>query len=220
MTDATGKPRMFKLLAAVGLVGGLMIWGLWPSRPTGLSTDIHSHISTPASLYLSLNGRTVVDGSIRGRGETGGATYGSRWGDALNWDLAWYDILADRSYRLKFTISASELATFGEDGSHATIDIVVGPGADIIATTTDHEVARLIGLRQTEDVSALQKPRIILRELCAEPLPDDDPLAQKLKETSQANGWADQLKESMENRARFLSNNEAPQPRCSGTGGS
>ena len=198
-----------------------MIWGLWPSRPTGLSTDIHSHISTPASLYLSLNGRTVVDGSIRGRGETGGATYGNRWGDALNWDLAWYDILADRSYRLKFTISASELATLDTKESHATINIVVGPGADIVATTAHPEVARLIALRMGKELAELQgADPVVLREICAEPLPHDDPLAQKLKETSQANGWADQLKESMENRARFLSNNEAPQARCSGTGGS
>jgi len=214
---------MFKLLVAMGLVaGGLMIWGLWPSRPTGLSTDINSHISTPASLYLSLNGRTIVDGTIGGRGETGGATYGSRWGDALNWDLAWYDILADRSYRLKFTISASELATFGGDGSHATIDIVVGPGADIIATTTDHEVARLIGLRQTEDVSALQKPRIILREICAEPLPDDDPFTQGKRKyvesfahVSNSDGY--HLERRLTAREKYLQNNKIT-PRCPSTG--
>jgi len=213
---------MFKLLVAMGLVaGGLMIWGLWPSRPTALGTDIRSHISTPASLYLSLNGRKIVDGSIRGRAEGGGATYGSRWGDALNWDLAWYDILADRSYRLKFTISASELATLDVDGRDATINILVGPGADIVVTTAHPEVARLIALRMGKELAELKDAdSVILRELCAEPMAADDPLTQKLKETSQANGWADQLKESMENRARFLSNNEAPQPRCSGTGGS
>ncbi len=206
------------MLAAIA-VAAVMIWGLWPSRPTGLGTDITSHISTPASLYLSLNGREIVNGSIRGRAEGGGATYASRWGDALNWDLAWYDILADRSYRLKFAVAASELATLDTEKSNATISIVVGPGADIVVTTAHPEVARLIALRKGKELAELQgADPVILRELCAEPLPDDDPLAQKLKENSRANGWADQLEESMENRARFLGNNLPPSPRCPDAG--
>ena len=210
--------------AAAALAGGAMIWGMWPSRPTALGTDISSHISTPAALYLSLNGRVIVNGSIRGRAEGGGATYGSRWGDALNWDLAWYDILAERSYRLKFTISASELSTFGEDGSHATIRIFAGPGADVLATTTDPEVARLIGLRQTDNLPTIEEvPDIALRELCAEPLAADDPFTLRMKKfiasfKQVSNSEDFHLQNNLKARERYLQNNKTPIPRCPDVG--
>lgn len=218
------KRRSKWVWGMVALVaGGVMIWGLWPSRPTALSTSIHSHVSTPAALYLSLNGREIVNGSIGGRNEGGGATYGSRWGDALNWDMVWYDILEERSYKLEFTISAAELSTFGEEGKHAMIDIIAGPGADITVTTTDSEVARLIGLRQTNDISALQKPRIVLRELCAEPLAADDPFTLRMKDfiasfkqVSNSEGF--HLQSKLEGRERYFQNNKIPVPRCPDVG--
>ena len=107
--------------------------------------------------------------------------------------------------------------------SHATINIVVGPGADIVATTAHPEVARLIALRMGKELAELQgADPVVLRELCAEPLPDDDPFTQEKRKyvesfahVSSSGGY--HLERRLAAREKYLQNNKIT-PRCPSTG--
>lgn len=102
-------------------------------------------------------------------------------GDALDFAVEWYDIANDRGYAARFRLHASDLSLIGESG-HAAIRIVVGPGADVTATTTNAEAARLIRERRGGELPSFAgAPDIVLAEVCADLLGDESTLLQSLK---------------------------------------
>ncbi|MDO5642857.1 MAG: hypothetical protein Q4G26_10805 [Paracoccus sp. (in: a-proteobacteria)] len=85
-------------------------------------------------LPVSLNNRVVIERSQKARNEGGAVNYMEGQGDALDFSVAWYDISDDRGYAGRFRLHASDLSLIGESG-HAAVRIIVGPGADVTATT-------------------------------------------------------------------------------------
>ena len=156
-------------------------WLLWLDRPRTLSLGFHSDSSTPSIKQMQVNGYTGLRASVTGRSETGGAGYAHHFTDRIDFRVLWYDLIEERAWQADFSVYGRELSTFGEKRDHATLRIVVGPGADVHVETSNKEAMRLIGLRrQNELIGPDQKTlpqfqiEVVLRELCATPFPVDD----------------------------------------------
>lgn len=199
-------------LVIVALIGAAMAF--FPNRPTTLSRSINSQLQSPSVMRLSVNGVRVVSYSIRGQNDTGGTPYKDRWNDELDFELYWYDILAERAYAASFTLEASTLPTFGGEGEHASIHVLIGPGADVTVTTSNPEAMRLIGLNRTEELTADMLP-VVLRELCARPVPPTDPIAADLASTIDEIAF----ETAMGKRERHLARERPVAPRCPNEGG-
>lgn len=210
MTSFLKHPYAFGCIAAALIILCLLVWWMKPARPNILGLSIYSHPSVPTVKQLKLGERSVVSRSTRGRNETGGATYSSRRGDALDFELAWYDILNKQAYALSFSIPAAELSTFGDANDHASIRIEVGPGADVIVTTPNPEELRQIGLTKTIDLAAPHKPALTLRELCAQNLTPDNAVTIDL--AAAVEDWS--LNAAMKKRDQYLQKQNEPKPRC------
>lgn len=183
-------------IAAVMLVGGL---SSFKGKPGTLSLSFGSHPAVPAIMQMTLNGRVVVEYSQTGRNESGPIEYASGQGDALDFTVAWYDISDDRGYMAEFRLHASDLSIIGRSG-HAALQIVVGPGADVTATTTNEKAAMLIRERRGAELpSVANEPDIVLAELCADRLEAGSPVLSDLKQD------ADRLKNTRQREYNQLS---------------
>jgi len=202
-----------KLLIAVVVlaVGGASMFGFLNKRPTSLSLKAHPHPSILAALHVIGNELVLVDSSLRGRSQTGGFNYQSGFGAAVSFDVMWFDVEAEQYYATSFELDANDLSTFGEEGTHASLEITVGPGADVAVTTPHPEGLRLVGLNQMDDITPEMDVPVTLLALCAKRR-DADPSRDGI--LSRVLGDASSMESATRNRDNWLSQNTAPQPRC------
>lgn len=200
------------MLAIMTLAGGMSNAQSWPRV---LSLSFGSHRAVSAVMQMTMNNRVVVDHSQKGRNEGGPIEYMPGQGDALDFDVAWYDIFEDRGYEASFRLNATDLSLIGASG-HASVQIVVGPGADVTATTTNAEVAKLIRERRGAELPSVSgEPDIILAELCANPIAEDSPLLQEFRVDVERYKDSQQRAANDQGRARYIAQNGPVVPRCS-----
>lgn len=200
------------ILACLALLGMSAVDG----RPKTLSIDYSSHIAVPAVNKMELNNRMIVSRSLKGRSESGGIEYLDKQGDALVFNVFWYDIVNEKAYTANFTVAASELSIVESLPGYATIDIVNGPGADVTVTTMNKYIASIIGKRNSGNIITPpdQYPPITLREICAEELPPEDIVAMELAAAARDPNDEEMLSSMMGNRERYLIDNPVPASRC------
>lgn len=198
-------------IAAVVAIGGMS--GI-QGKPRSLTLNFGAHRAVSAIMQLSLNDRMVIDRSQKGRNEGSAIDYMDGQGDALDFAVAWYDIANDRGYAARFRLHASDLSLIGESG-HAAIRIVVGPGADVTATTTNAEAARLIRERRGGELPSFAgAPDIVLAEVCADPLGDESTLLQSLKSDAELYKGSQQSALNDQGRTDYLAQNGPVTARC------
>ena len=202
-------------LAVVGLVAAGGVMSMTPKRPNSLSIDIGSHASVLAVMRAIVNGAPIMKSSLRGRSQTGGLAYQSRFGANLSVQLMWYDITEERYYRHEFDLDVRDFSTFGEVAEHAYVKIIVGPGADITVKTPHPEGLRLVGLNRMDDITPEMDVDVVLAELCASVSPDDPSDDKRLRA---AMGDDVSVGAATRNRDNWLSTNTAPQSRCGAEG--
>jgi len=208
----------------LGLIGVLVVgfigYMLWLDRPRVLGLDYKSHAVTPSVKQMQVNGRMMVRDSVTGRGESRGADYAHRFTDRMDFVVLWYDFLEERAWTAEFSVHGRELSTFGNKRDHAMLEVRVGPGADITVTTPNLEALRLAGTGRgnelhAEDGSVLPQYRdpVVLREICARPVPVDDPEIQFMIERSTAE-MQFHIDRAFDAVKRTYGEGPMPQPRC------
>ncbi|GEM_PF-5571861 len=199
------------LLALILIIGAGVTFGFSKNRPTALSIAIRSSTAYPAAMRGILNGVAILESSIRGRSQTGGLYYQSTFGANLSVQMMWYDIINEKFYGKSFELDARRLSTFGEDAIHASLKIVVGPGADITVTTPHPEGWRLVGLNRMDDITPEMDIPVVLFKLCADLLGEDPSEGGVL---TRAMSDDISMASAMEKRERWLKSNSLPTPRC------
>ena len=198
-------------IAAVVVIGGVS--GI-QGTPRSLTLNFGAHRAVSAIMQLSLNDRMVIDRSQKGRNEGSTIDYMDGQGDVLDFAVAWYDIADDQGYAARFRLHASDLSLIGETG-HAAVRIVVGPGADVTATTTNAEAARLIRERRGGELPSLAgAPDIVLAEICADALGDESPVLQSLKSDADLYKGSQQRALNDQGRTDYLARNGPVVARC------
>lgn len=160
-------------LAALAIgIGGLM-FGLFPKRPDRLSLDVTPHPSVVVVMHMRINDAQMLDSTLKGRNQTGGAPYRSRFGANLATEVMWYDVVDEIFYHAAFDVDARQLSTFGTKGDHAVLNVEIGPGAAVLADTPSPEALRLVGLNQMDDITPEMDVPVILVDTCAVQVPAD-----------------------------------------------
>lgn len=214
MTMLRGRTTLICVTLAIIAVVGVVMSNAqsWPRR---LSLGFGAHPAMSGVMQMKHNGRIVIDHSQKGRNGGGSIEYMPGQGDALDFDVAWYDIFEDRGYEASFRLHASNLSLIGASGL-ADVDIVVGPGADITATTVNPQVAKLIREQNGAVLPTLEEaPDIILAELCANPIAEDSPLLQEFRVDVERYKDSQQRAANDQGRARYIAQNGPVVPRCS-----
>jgi len=203
--------------AAAALLAGYL---LWLDRPGTLSLGYASHASTPSVKQMQVNGQMMVRDSVTGRNETGGGGFAHGFTDRIDFRVLWYDFHENRAWTAEFSVHGRELSTFGNSGDHASLRVKVGPGADVTVTTPNREQLRLIGLgraNELDDADGRPLPQyrdpVILRELCARPVPVDDPEIRFMIERATLER-AFQIESAIAARERHIARIGLPAPRC------
>ncbi|MEP3344958.1 MAG: hypothetical protein ABJN34_03810 [Litoreibacter sp.] len=204
--------KLVVVAAVVLAIGGATMFGFMKKRPDRLSLDVRPHPSQIAALHVIGNDLMLVDSSLRGRSQTGGFNYQSRFGAAMSFDVMWFDVAAKQFYASSFEVDAYNLSTFGEEGIHASLKIVAGPGADVTVTTPHPEALRLMGLNKMDDITPEMDVPVTLLELCAEPR-DSDPSRDGI--LMRVMGDASSMEAAKSQNDNWLAQNAAPQSRCS-----
>ncbi len=208
----------------LGLIGVLVVgfigYMLWLDRPRTLSLDYKSHAVTPSVKQMQVNGQMHVRDSVTGRNQTGGGGYAHRFTDRIDFVVLWYDFLEERAWTAEFSIHGRELTTFGNKRDHGNVLVIVGPGADVTVTTPNRESLRLAGTgrrdeRYAEDGSVLPQYRdpVVLREICARPVPVDDPEIQFMIERSKLERPT-HVEHALADRIWYLDSKGRPNERC------
>lgn len=212
----------YKLLGLAGFAAvGFALFGasMANEKPGTLSLRYGSHVTVPAVNRMVLNNRTIVSRSLKGRHENSPVEYLEGQGDALNFTVAWYDILNKQAYTAQFSVSASELSRAGALPHIATVEVMNGPGGDVVVTTLNAEVAKLLGKGTGQALpSPEQAPDIILRKICAQPLPPENALAVELAAAATDPDEQEQLGYDLRSRDSYLSEHPMPQSRCAENG--
>lgn len=183
------------------IVGAILSVGLFglKNQPKTLSLSFGAHPAVPAIMQMSLNGRVIVEQSQKGINESRPIEYLDGQGDVLDFKVAWYDIFDERGYEADFQLNAYDLSLIGQSG-HVALRIIVGPGADLTATTTNEKAAALIRERHGFELpSVANEPDIVLAQLCADRVRIADPLLVALKRS------VDQLKDTRQRSYNDLS---------------
>ncbi len=209
------RVRIASLAIIVALIASMVVTMLnAQNKFRVLEVNFGSHPAISAVMQLSLNGRTVIDHSQKGRSESGPVNYMDGEGDALDFEVSWYDIFEDSGYTSHFRVQGSDLTIFGmsEIGS---VDIVVGPGADVTVATLNVEVARLITQQRTDELAVLPPvPDIVLAELCADQLDAGSPLIREFKLDVERYKDTEQRAANDRRRARYFTQNDPLIQRC------
>jgi len=163
----------------IAVILGLLATGVFFAKtrqklPGTLGLDVSTDLTTVALMHAKVNGVVWVDGSLRGRNQSGRVRYDQ--GDRLEFELVWRDVLKGKVWRSVVSLKPSELPTFGDKGEHTSVDIILGPGPDVTVTTSSALVMKLIGDRDPEGLAAAPKEKITLIEACAAPASKDDPV--------------------------------------------
>jgi hypothetical protein len=203
---------------AAALLAGYL---LWLDRPGTLSLGYASHASTPSVKQMQVNGQMMVRDSVTGRNETGGGGFAHGFTDRMDFRVLWYDFHQQRAWTAEFSVHGRELSTFGNAGDHASLRVQVGPGADVTVTTPNREQLRLIGLGRADELDGpdgRQLPEylvpVVLRELCARPVPVDDPEIRFMIERAMLEKPT-HIESAFADRAWSLETKGIPDQRCS-----
>lgn len=177
MTHAAS--RLF-FAALVLVLGAGMSAAFLAKRPTVLGFEYISHPLSPATKRVVVNGLVMGDNDISSRSTTGEVPYRGLFSRTLTVEALWYDIVNDTAWRIEFEVDAGDLSTFGTAGDHARLKLLLGPGADVRATTPNPDRLRLIGTGRQDEITPEQDVPVILADLCATPAPRDDPAVARL----------------------------------------
>ncbi len=199
-------------LALVG-IGAAMVWANTQNRPTALSAGIHTHEADPAALHVRINDLVFVDSTLEGRNVTDGIPYSAALGDDLEVKLWWFNLDSRTHYTASVTLDARSLSTFGEDGTHAALDITVGPGADVEVTTPHPEGLRLVGLNRMDEITPDMDVPVVLAKLCGT-VQDGDTSPEGI--LMRAAGDEGSLAYAAERKENAIRHSGAPVSRCAG----
>ncbi|MBP8927736.1 MAG: hypothetical protein KBG45_02825 [Ottowia sp.] len=107
--------------------------------------------------------------------------YQSRSEATISVQLMWHDITAGLYHHLDFDLDARELSTFGEATHHASVLIVVSPGADVTVTTPHPEALRLVGLNRKDEITPEMNLDVVIAERCATTSTEDPSTDKRLR---------------------------------------
>lgn len=204
-------PRL-ALAALVLVLSAVMSTAFFVKRPAVVSFDVASHPLAPAIKRVVVNGLELAEADLNNRGTSGEIPYRRMFSRDLDIDVLWYDILADRAYGVAFTVDAGDLSTFDAQGSHAAIEVLMGPGADLRAITPHPQLLRLLHDDRQEQITPEMDIPVTLTALCATPLALDDPRITPLVAVARAAA----LDRAMENRENAIRHGWTAGSRCAG----
>jgi hypothetical protein len=166
---------IFGGLLALGWAGWTYAPEVMNPRPTILGLDVNNHLAVPIVRRVEMNG--LIYSRIRASdiGESGGIPYLSRWDNNLEFSLYWVEMFNEQAWHVAFTVPVEQLSTYGEEGRVADLNVEIGPGGDVSIETAQAEFLRLIGLQQDSLITDEMVVNLVLQELCATRLADDDP---------------------------------------------
>ena len=192
------------------------MFGLFSKRPERLSLDVSAHPSAVAVMHMRINDSQMLDSTLRGRNQTGGAPYNGAFSSKLSIDMMWYDLIEEKFYRSQFDVDAKALSTFGGRGDHASLSVEVGPGAAVTISTPGPEALRLIGLNQMDDITPEMDVPVVFLEGCAPEVPaDPSPNGILMRALSDQAG----VNRAFEKRENWLAEHE-PKTTCAEEGSS
>ena len=213
MTPGTGKAVIAATVALCFSAG--MSVAFFSKRPAVLGLQVFSHVSAPAVKQMSQNGQVLLRHSLKGRSQSGGVNYKGAFSSTLSHEYHWYDLIEKKGYVIRFDVDAKDLSTFGEEGDHASLKIVSGPGADVTVTTPHPEQLRLLGLNRDAEITPEMDIPVVLTELCAQELDVSDPIIASLSK----NIGEGALARVMEQRKAYLNSTASPvTSRCAAKG--
>ena len=200
------------LAALVLLLGAGMSAAFFGKRPTTISFGYASHPLTPAMKRVVVNGLVMADDVIGSRNTTGEIPYKGPFSRTLEVEATWYDILNETAWRVALDIDAAELSTYGTAGTHAEVNLLLGPGADVRVTTPHPDRLRLIGTGRQDEITPEQDVPVIIADYCATALPLTDAIVAKLIDEAQHVS----MDRPMENRENAIRHGRTSGSRCAG----
>jgi len=196
------------------LVAGWVFWSYgyaWLNpRPRTLSTSLKNHPAVPVVRNLKLNEFTITKLRISDLGETAPISYKNQWSNDLTFEITWVEMFNKEAWYIEFSIPVRKLGTFSPEKQHAVIDIEIGAGGDLLVTTDRSERLSLISQQRSLEITDELNHPIILAELCAQRLPDDDPRREELFLGFE--GWA--IRSMQLKHTKWLLENPLPTSRC------
>lgn len=209
------KKRAPWIIAVLVAIAGYAFWvhgQEWLNpRPVTLSMDVDNNPGVPVVRRVEMNGFGFADLRSTDVGDTGGLPYKSRWNNDLEFSLSWIELYNKQAWQAHFTIPVEKLAAIDADRRHVRIKIKIGAGGDLRVATNHSEFLRLIRLQRSNEITDDMRVDVVLEELCAQRLADDDPIRKHLLRG--LDKWA---VGSMKKRRDFwILENPLPTSRCS-----
>lgn len=214
-----GKPRAktYRRLivagAIIGLAGISLLKG--PSHANSMSLDYNLARYVAGALRIEANGR-VIDRISGGRNSSGGTYYKNRFSDLMEFRVLWYDAVETQAWAVDIAVRGRELSAFDPERTQITLAISVGPGADVLVTTSNPNLLRLIHEGRGDDATPEMLEDVVLRQVCATSLPLDDPrIAPIVAAAHDPNDSLSQrVQRKLDLRREFLANGGVIEPRC------
>ena len=200
------------LAALVLVLGAGMSAAFFGKRPGVLGFEYMSHPLAPAVKHVAVNGQVYGRNDISSRSTTGEVPYRGPFSRTLTVEATWFEVLDRTAWRIVFDIDAGALSTFGDAADHARLKVLLGPGADVRATTPNPDRLRLIGLGRQHEITPEQDVPVILADLCATAVALDDPVVARLVEVASR----DSLGPALENRENSIRHGRKGGSRCAG----
>lgn len=210
--------RWMKIAGAIILVV-LFFFETYPfhARSMGFSYNLASYV--PGAIRVEANGY-VIDRVSTGRNSMGGAYYKTRFSDKMDFRIFWYDAAEKTAWMSDVVIWGRELSAYDEKREVLSLDLVVGPGADVLATTDNQDALRLLREKRTNEITREMNAPVILRQLCATQMPLNDPRIAPLVSTSHDPGdtVSYSVDRIMASRDAFIAAGGVIQSRCNKRG--
>ncbi|MFD1796747.1 hypothetical protein FQV27_12560 [Paracoccus aurantiacus] len=182
-----------------------------------MSLDYNLAPYVPGAMRVEANGQ-VIDYISSGRNSGGGSYYKSRFSDEMEFRILWYDAAEETAWMSDIMVRGRELSAYDTEREVLGLDIVVGPGADLLVTTPNADALRLMRDDRTDEITTDMRAPVVLRQLCGTSLPLDDPRIDPL--VSAAHDPDDSLSRRiariMTARNEFIGDGGVIQSRCGG----
>lgn len=197
------------------LLALLLFFWLGPTHARSMSFDYNLAPYVPGAMRVEANGQ-IIDHVSSGRNSGGGSYYKSRFSDQMEFRILWYDAAEGKAWMTDIHIRGRELSAFDPERQILSLDIVVGAGADVLVTTPNAEALRLIYEGRLDETTPAMRAPVVLRKICAEPVPLNDPRIAPLVSTAHDPG--DSLSSCvawiMTERDAFIKDGGVIQRRC------
>jgi hypothetical protein len=203
-------------IAGVTFIAALLFLWFGSTHARSMSFDYNLAPYVPGAIRVEANGQ-IIDRVSSGRNSGGGSYYKSRFSDEMEFQILWYDAAEETAWMSDITVRGRELSAYDPEREVLGLDIVVGPGADLLVTTPNREALRLIHEGRLDETTPEMRAPVVLRQLCGTSLPLNDSRIEPL--VSAAHDPGDSLSyhvaEIMIARDVFIKDGGVVQSRCS-----